>query len=140
MRLVFYEKPGCINNAKQKKQLREAGYELDVRDLLNTAWSKDSLTPFLRDLPVSDWFNQSAPAVKCGEINPDQLSGSEALAKLIADPILIRRPLIQRGDEHQMGYEPKKITQWLGVNLDIDLETCPKSEKTLSCTPAEGQY
>ena len=38
-KIVFYEKPGCAGNARQKKLLKQCGYELDVKDMLNQQWS-----------------------------------------------------------------------------------------------------
>ena len=32
--IVFWEKPGCQGNAKQKDIMRASGHELEVRDLL----------------------------------------------------------------------------------------------------------
>ena len=32
-KVVFYEKPGCGGNARQKRLLVQSGHELEVRDL-----------------------------------------------------------------------------------------------------------
>ena len=32
--VIFYEKPGCVGNAKQKRLLADAGHEVVPRDLL----------------------------------------------------------------------------------------------------------
>lgn len=93
-RIIFYEKPGCQNQARQKKELRAAGHELEVRDLIATPWQVETLRPFFGDRPVPDWFNRAAPRVKSAEIVPEKLAVEEALALMIADPLLIRRPLM----------------------------------------------
>ncbi len=41
--LIFYEKPGCIGNARQKALLEQEGFALDVRSLLATPWTPDTL-------------------------------------------------------------------------------------------------
>jgi len=33
-RIIFWEKPGCQGNARQKEILLASGHELEVRDLL----------------------------------------------------------------------------------------------------------
>jgi hypothetical protein len=71
--VVFYEKPGCGGNAKQKAWLESAGHTLDVRSLLAWPWTADSLLAFLAPLPVAEWFNRAAPRVKSGEVVPEQL-------------------------------------------------------------------
>ncbi|MDO6385435.1 ArsC/Spx/MgsR family protein [Uliginosibacterium sp. 31-12] len=96
--IVFYEKPGCGGNAKQKAWLTAAGHTLEVRDLLHWAWTPERLLAFLAPLPVADWFNRAAPAVRDGLIQPEQLSAEQALAALLAQPLLIRRPLLSLED------------------------------------------
>ena len=71
--LIFFEKPGCGGNARQRAALEAAGHTLERRNLLTTHWSRDSLLDFLAPLPVADWFNRSAPRIKSGEVNPDTL-------------------------------------------------------------------
>ncbi len=52
--LFFYEKPGCANNARQKRLLMEAGHELIVRNLLETRWEVGELRAFFGGRPVSE--------------------------------------------------------------------------------------
>jgi nitrogenase-associated protein len=85
-KVIFYEKPGCGGNARQKALLVASGHELDVRNLLTAGWTPETLRPFFGTLPVSAWFNTAAPAVKSGEINPGTLSEADALAMMIAEP------------------------------------------------------
>lgn len=33
--VIFYEKPGCINNTKQKARLLAAGHEVQAHNLLS---------------------------------------------------------------------------------------------------------
>jgi nitrogenase-associated protein len=57
--VTFYEKPGCINNTKQKALLLAAGHQLDVHNLLTTPWTPETLRPFLAARPVKEWFNST---------------------------------------------------------------------------------
>ena len=68
--VVFYEKPGCLTNARQKALLRSGGCELTVRNLLTEPWTEARLHAFLEALPVREWFNPGAPKIKSGEIDP----------------------------------------------------------------------
>ena len=72
--LTFYEKPGCQGNARQKALLRAAGHQLHVRNLLTEPWTPERLRQFFGALPVAQWFNRNAPAVKSGEVNPDAMA------------------------------------------------------------------
>ena len=96
--LVFFEKPGCGGNAKQRALLEAAGHTLDRRNLLTAHWTRERLLEYLAALPVAQWFNRAAPRVKSGEVQPEQLDADSALALLLAEPLLIRRPLMQRTD------------------------------------------
>jgi nitrogenase-associated protein len=130
-RVIFYEKPGCINNAKQKALLWAAGHEVIAYNLLKTPWTVATLRPFFCDRAVSEWFNRTAPRIKSGEVVPEQLSSETALALMIQDPLLIRRPLIQVGDEYQSGFDRTKLDAWIGLappSLFEDLETCPRTQ------------
>jgi nitrogenase-associated protein len=142
--VIFYEKPGCINNTKQKKLLTEAGYDVDARNLLTELWTKESLLEFFKSMPTNTWFNLSAPAIKAGAVNPDMLTADQAINCMIADPLLIRRPLIQVGDVKLVGFEPHKLAEvFTELNLHNrsiqheDLESCPKRDTSTVCNVIE---
>ncbi len=122
-RIIFYEKPDCAGNAKQRRLLEAAGHELLRRDLLSTPWTAELLLPFLASLPVSLWFNRAAARVKAGVINPDGLSPQEALALLLAEPLLIRRPLMEREDGARMvGFDVAEVDRFVGLGNSSSTE------------------
>jgi len=139
--VVFYEKPGCINNTRQKQLLTAAGHRLDVRDLLQATWTPATLRPYFGELPVAEWFNRTAPLVKQGEVDPDSTSEQEALALMVAHPLLIRRPLMRVGEVRRVGFEVAAVAAWIGLagaGTGEDLETCPRVD-TPSCDEADSQ-
>lgn len=138
--IVFYEKPGCINNTRQKALLEAAGHQVDARNLLTEAWTPSRLRLFLAHRPVREWFNFSAPAIKSGAINPDQLDPQTALQLMVQDPLSIRRPLMQVGERYEVGFDVDIVAAWIGLtpigdrNQQIheqlkqqDLQTCPRT-------------
>jgi nitrogenase-associated protein len=126
--LVFYEKPGCVSNARQKALLVEIGHCLEVRNLLAEHWTPERLRPFFGDRAVAAWFNPSAPRVRSGEVRPADLGEADALALMVADPLLIRRPLIEGGGLRACGFEPGPLLDALGVVLEegADLQSCSR--------------
>jgi nitrogenase-associated protein len=126
--VIFYEKPRCINNTKQKAMLQAAGHHVIARNLLSEPWTAQRLRPFFGVLPVSQWFNTSAPRIKSGEIIPEQLDVATALTLMIDDPLLIRRPLLQVGNVCCVGFDVLQIAAWIGLQTRTkqDLETCPR--------------
>jgi nitrogenase-associated protein len=130
--IVFFEKPGCQGNARQRALLQAAGHTLIRRDLLAQPWTAESLLDFLAGLPVRQWFNRAAPRLKSGEIDPDRHDAESALALLLADPLLIRRPLMQRDDGARMvGFEIAEVDRFVGLaaaaDLPASLEGCAVS-------------
>lgn len=69
--LLFFEKPGCGGNARQRALLLSAGHTLERRNLLTAHRTRESLLAFLGRLPVAEWFNRAAPRVKSGEVRPE---------------------------------------------------------------------
>lgn len=125
--VVFLEKTGCKGNARQKALLSAAGHTLSVRDIRHEPWTREQLLAFLGPLPVAEWFNRSAPAVKEGRIVPETLTADAALAALLAEPLLIRRPLLQVGDERRVGFDAAAIDAWIGlpgIELPSNIDRC----------------
>ena len=118
--LVFFEKPGCGGNARQRSALMAAGHTLERRNLLTAHWTADSLLAFFAPLPVPDWFNRAAPRVKSGEIQPESLSAEAALTLLLNEPLLIRRPLMQRSDNNSrhVGFDTAAVNAWVGLGTN----------------------
>jgi nitrogenase-associated protein len=135
--VVFYEKPGCISNARQKALLRGHGIELSVKSLLTESWTAERLRPFFGTRPVRDWINPTAPRVKQGEVDPSVLDEPTALALMVADPLLIRRPLIEADCGCACGFEPGPLLSALGIDLDPeqDLQSCSQSGPAPRCEP-----
>lgn len=125
--VTFYEKTGCSGNARQKALLVESGHRVEARDLRHTSWTNTALLAFLGGLPVTQWFNLSAPAIKSGEIVPEELDEAAALALLRDNPLLIRRPLLQVGEERKVGFDATAMHAWIGLTAipDGNLEGCP---------------
>ncbi len=107
--IVFYAKPKCATNARQRQLLEAAGHQVLVRDLLTESWTADRLREFFADLPVSQWFNPAAPRIRDGLLDPQQLSPDQALALLVAEPLLIRRPLIEIDAMRIVGFDPQRL-------------------------------
>lgn len=125
--VVFYEKPGCSGNARQKARLEAAGHTVVAKDLLRTPWLRMQLHAFFEGLPVAQWFNRNAPQVQSGEIVPEDFDEATALALLQAEPLLIRRPLLEVDGVRRAGFDAAAIDAWIGLDgaaLDENVEAC----------------
>lgn len=144
--IVFFENPGCGGNARQRALLEAAGHTLERRSLLSEPWSRETLLAFLSPLPVDQWFNRAAPRIKSGELVPEALDAESALALLLAEPLLIRRPLMQRPDGQRLvGFEVEAVDRFVGLRevstrqetpLPASMEGCAAKVLKAPCPPA----
>ena len=111
--VTFYEKPGCKGNLRQKTLLAAAGHTVQAKSLKVEAWTADRLLAFLGKLPVSDWFNPSAPAIKSGEIVPENLGFESALHLLLDNPLLDRpeKRRVARRQHRSLRTRPRRTWQ-----------------------------
>ncbi len=141
-KVIFYEKPGCKNNTKQKTLLAAAGHQLEAHNLLTNSWTAESLQLFFGVRPVVEWFNKAAPRVRSGEVIPEQVDAQTALALMVEDPLLIRRPLLQVGERREVGFDIESIDAWIGLKpandslkdtteklINQDLQSCPRKHE-----------
>lgn len=134
----FFEKPGCIINSKQKALLIQAGHELVVHDLLKYPWAEQPayLRSFFGSMPVADWFNRAAPDIKNGVVVPEMFDEQQALALMLNNPLLIRRPLLEIAGKRWAGFNHETLTPWLETTaITANLEQCPQTAKSTSCRP-----
>ena len=131
--ITFYEKPGCGGNARQKALLLAAHHTLEVKNLLETSWTEEELLLFLSPLPVPDWFNRAAPQVKSGQVVPESLGADAALALLLKEPLLIRRPLMVVGERRMVGFDTAAVHAWIGLG-----EQAPAPGSLEGCAAAAG--
>jgi nitrogenase-associated protein len=129
--IIYYTKIGCMTSTKQVDLLRKSGHEVEIRDLLAQSWQPGELLPYLGDLPVKSWFNPNSPRVKSGEIDPAGHDAAAALELLLADHLLIRRPLMTCGDRKICGFDPAALHAWIGLSApdeavarSADLQSC----------------
>lgn len=131
--IVFYEKHGCINGEKQKAILRRAGHQLRCVDLLAHPWSWEELLSFVVDKTPLAMLNATAPAIKSGSLDPQALTFDQALALMLATPILIKRPLVEVDGLRLQGFDDPRLSPYLGDwDGREDVLTCPNLQ-TLSC-------
>ena len=140
--ITFYTKIGCLTSQKQLALLQEAGHQVLLQDLLAHDWTAEELKSYFGTLPVQEWFNPNATRVKTGELDPEAYAADEALALLLEDHLLIRRPLLESCGVRKCGFDPSAIHDWVGLakngaafvfrgdlsscsNPDVVAHTCP---------------
>jgi hypothetical protein len=141
--VVFYEKPGCVTNARQKKLLAESGHTVEAKSLLTEPWTAERLAAFFGRNPVASWFNKAAPRVKSGEIDPEKTEALEALSLMLRDPLLIRRPLMEIEERKFLGFDAELLSAFIGLAPPPDkpLEGCSHAGTDKVCAdPTTGEH
>ncbi|MGY3533027.1 MULTISPECIES: ArsC/Spx/MgsR family protein [Bradyrhizobium] len=131
--VIFYQKPGCATNTRQIQALNAAGHNIIAKDILTEPWTSDELRRFFGNAPVVSWFNQAASRIKSGEVNPDMVDAPRALALMLGDPLLIRRPLIDVDGSRCAGFDHELVLSLLGRKAPADLEGCAHDAHETRC-------
>jgi arsenate reductase len=146
--VLFFEKPGCINNTRQKAMLESSGHIVEAVNLLEYPWTKEELEQYLGTKLVAECFNLAAPAVKSGEIDPCRFGREEAIALMIREPLFIKRPLMKIGNLHLQGFNIAALSTLIGLvpiesgvngeqsSAMMDMTTCPHTNN-FSCNKQE---
>lgn len=137
--MIFYEKPGCLTNRRQKAILQAAGVELEIRNLLTHPWQANELHSFLEGLPISEWFNPAAPQLKSSEVSPASLSAGQAMQLLLSQPLMIRRPLMEFNGYRTAGFDLALLRDHWGIALDTDRDGQATTLDQCSRKAAGGQ-
>lgn len=112
--IQFFEKPGCKGNLKQQQLLRDAGYVLQITDILSKKWDVESLYRCFKGRNVHDCVNTMAPIIKKEQLEIDELCESDLLDLMIKHPILIKRPILFYRGEVSVGFNTPLVSKLLG--------------------------
>ncbi len=139
--VVFYEKPGCGNNTKQKVWLASSGHTVLAKSILTEKWTAERLRAFFGEMPVAQWFNPAAPRVKSGEIDPASCDAETALELMLQEPLLIKRPLMEVDGTLRTGFDAQAVDAWIGLNdSQPKTEPCPVCNRSEPCPPPEAAH
>ena len=97
-----------------KAELSQKGIELDERDFFQDGFTEDELRALIGDRPVSGYFSYNSPSFRKMGLDRDQLADDQLLKMMVEEPRLVRRPLIQIGDDLVVGTDKKAMSQVFG--------------------------
>lgn len=131
--VMFYQKPGCGTNARQIRALEAAGHQVIAKSLLAEPWTAPDLMSFFGDTAVASWFNPAAPRIKSGELDLGRIDAASALALMLQEPLLIRRPLIDANGARCAGFDREPVLSLLGADPRGDLQGCTRHDAVPRC-------
>lgn len=95
MKATIWHNPNCGTSRKTLAILEEAGVELSVVEYLKTAPSVDKLAQLYRDAGLTPQQALRLRGTDAEERGLPQESDAAVLAAMVADPVLIERPLVE---------------------------------------------
>lgn len=113
MEMLFLEYPKCTTCKKAKKWLEDHKAEFEDRDIKEKNPTMEELKSWYQKsgLPLKRFFNTSGLLYKSMQLKdklPD-MTEEEQLALLATDGMLVKRPLLIKGDQVRVGF---KETEW----------------------------
>jgi arsenate reductase (glutaredoxin) len=115
--VLFLQYPKCGTCRKAKQYLESKGVTLAERNIVEQPPTKEELRSFLEKsgLDIRKFFNTSGQ--KYRELGlKDKLktmTEEEMLELLASDGMLVKRPIIQKGDKVTVGFKPEEVDKVL---------------------------
>ena len=109
MPVTIYHNPRCNTSRRTLALLREKGVEPNIIEYLKTPPSAAELKRLLAQLkmPASRLLRKKETAA--AGINPTALSEDALIAAMVANPIVIERPIVVSGDRAALGRPPEAV-------------------------------
>lgn len=98
--LTVYEKPTCSTCRKLRELLTERGVEFESIDYHATGIREDELRELLRKAGARprEVLRTREPLVAQLGLDDPGVSDEELVAQMVANPVLLQRPIVVRGD------------------------------------------
>jgi arsenate reductase len=109
MPVTMYHNPRCNTSRRTLALLREKGVEPNIIEYLKTPPSAGELKKILGQLkmPASKLVRKKE-ATAAG-IDPNALSEDALIAAMVANPIVIERPIVISGSKAALGRPPEAV-------------------------------
>ena len=112
--LTIYHNPACTKSRETLALIRERGHEPQIVEYLKTPPSEAELTAIVRKLGIKPLeLVRTGEQVFKDKYKGKTLSDKEWIKAMVADPILIQRPIVVRGDAAAIGRPPQDIERLL---------------------------
>ena len=119
--LTIFHNPRCSKSRAACALIAESGVEATVIDYLTMPPSRDELRVLLAKLGMrASEIVRRGEAVFKENYQGRELSEEQWLDALIAQPILIERPIVVRGERAVIGRPPEKVLELLDGTDESD--------------------
>jgi arsenate reductase (glutaredoxin) len=112
--LTIYHNPACTKSRETLALIRERGHEPQVVEYLKSPPSEAELTAIVRKLGIKPLeLVRTGEQVFKDKYKGKTLSDKEWIKAMVANPILIQRPIVVRGEAAAIGRPPQDVERLL---------------------------
>jgi Spx/MgsR family transcriptional regulator len=109
----FLQKPTCTTCRKARAYMEDRGFDLHSRNLDKERLSSDELEELIGDRDHRDFLNTRNELYRRKKMKQNPPTRAEAIRMMLAEPNLIRRPVIVAGGRVVLGFDQEKIDRLL---------------------------
>jgi len=115
MDTVIYHNPKCSKSRATLALLREHGIEPEIVEYLKTPPDALTLAEILRRLGIGprDLMRKRESVYRERNLSDPGFDDSTLIAAMVADPILIERPIVLHGGRARVGRPPESVLEIL---------------------------
>jgi len=104
MKPIFFDKKTCGTCKKAQAYLNEKDVDFEVVDILKQPPERDLLEQFIDAENVKPFLNSRSAIYRDKKLGQNLPDKATAIALMLEDPNLIKRPFIVRGAEASFGF------------------------------------
>jgi arsenate reductase len=111
MTVKIYHNPRCSKSRNTLGILRDRGIEPEIVEYLKSPPTAKELTRILALLGINprQLMRRGEKIYKENGLNDDSLSDKKLIAAMVADPILIERPIVLANGKAALGRPPESV-------------------------------
>ena len=109
MTVTIYHNPRCSKSRTTLALLQEKGVEPEVVEYLNTPPSADELKRILAMLGIGPRDLMRNKEAKEAGLDDQSLGDDALIAGMVANPIVIERPIVVSGGKARIGRPPESV-------------------------------
>lgn len=96
-----------------KAELSQAKLELKTRDFFKDSFTREEIEELFDRQPVSDFFSFRSPSFKKTGLDRNSITQNDMIDLMVAEPRLIKRPLILYEGNIFLGNDKKNLAKIL---------------------------
>jgi arsenate reductase (glutaredoxin) len=111
MPVTIYHNPRCSKSRQTLQLLHDKGIEPEIVEYLKTPPDAETLSGLLKMLGLTprELMRRKEAAYKDNALDDDSLDETALIAGMVANPVLIERPIVVKGGKAALGRPPEAV-------------------------------